>query len=339
MEHGPWVLPKRSDSSPFSRKASWKARVFLTETKTNTATDLGSSATLVDFLQRWRLDRRDRIGSTSNWGQPHPTEVEPSNTKRIGHFANPENLKTMGWKTGTLYRERENISQQTGKVRKIIIFKIDFSRGYVIVPRGGNILPQGFADLFVPYKSDIFRTLSATWWYQAAGSKLLVIHQGLRGLNLQPRTCMKWLIFYGINGCRYLEPQSQPFIKFINRWMEMVISNHFLYTDLESSNWNNIGNGCFTKHPFVTGWPWGSRCKNIPVFWILWERAGVATLGNRWYGGHRDGEKLLFLMSSDLDFKCKLDLYPLHPGWAELRYPLRYKIRYVSGINPLFRFI
>ena len=41
-----------------------------------------------------------------------------------------------------------------------------------------------------------------------------------------------------------LEPQGQPFINGCFNW---IIPN--LY----------IENGCFTKHPFINGWPWGSR--------------------------------------------------------------------------------
>ncbi len=44
-----------------------------------------------------------------------------------------------------------------------------------------------------------------------------------------------WLDF-NIMEYLFLEPQGQPVE---NGWMEMVISNHFLCKDWESSNWNN----------------------------------------------------------------------------------------------------
>ena len=38
------------------------------------------------------------------------------------------------------------------------------------------------------------------------------------------------------NYCKHLEPQGQPF----NKWMEMVISNHFLFLKIwNHPNWNN----------------------------------------------------------------------------------------------------
>ena len=56
----------------------------------------------------------------------------------------------------------ENTYPSKREVRNIIDSRLTF-QGDILVPRVGMyILPQRFADFFVPYKSDIFRTLSAT---------------------------------------------------------------------------------------------------------------------------------------------------------------------------------
>ena len=185
----------------FQFKASKrKVRVFLTETKKNTATDLGFVRNVgglpVDFRNGddGQTDDLDRIGSTSNSGQPHPTKVEPSNTKRLGHFATLKTSKPRDEKRVPSIGN-ENTYPSKREVRKIIDSTLTF-QGDMLVPRG-YILPQEIADFFVPYKSDIFRKLSATWWYQAAGSKLLVIHQGLEAWIYNPVLAWNGWFFMG----------------------------------------------------------------------------------------------------------------------------------------------
>ena len=86
-------------------------------------------------------------------------------------------------------------------------------RGYVSSQGGIFYLKL---QIFLSPKSDIFRKLSAVDCSFGSGP------------NLQPGTCMKWLIFMG-SISRYLEPQSQPFIKWMDVWW---FSSHFLYKDL-----------------------------------------------------------------------------------------------------------